>query len=392
MRRLLSHIVTTMVLLLSAFHADGSDSLSVRRLYHDVAVSVSAGYNLPSHGYYNGYNPLGKPIPANTAVHLEYGFGLTDATSAGRLYHGVTQGLGISALTFYSPELMGTPFCAYIFQNATIHEFKPGLSLDYSWQLGASCGWNQTDLIASRWNISVNVGLLLSWDISPEWTLGLGPEFTHYSNGDTAYPNGGANLMNLKVGLTSHVVPNMSSNDRNHIVEYESQLSRKSFSERVHYDLLLTGGWRAGKVSRDIYAVINRPFPCFGMNFMPMYQLNRNFSVGASLDLLADRSANLYDIVFEEGSRDVSSFRQPALYEQMAAGLSVRGDITMPIFTVGAGVGAFVLGNGYSLRGLYTVFTLKTFVSERLFLNVTYRLSALNYTHNLMYGLGWRFN
>ena len=392
MRRLLSHIVTTMVLLLSAFHADGSDSLTVRRLHHDVTVAASAGYNLPSHGYYRGYNPLKKPIPANTSLHLEYGFGFTDATLQGRLYPGVTQGLGISALTFYSPELMGTPLCAYKFQNARIYDFKPGLGLDYSWKLGASCGWAKSGLIASRWNISVNLGVFMTWDISPKWTLGFGPEFTHYSNGDTSYPNGGANLMNLRVGLTGHIVENRSTGDRSDIVEYESRLRSKSFAERVRYDLILTGGWRAGKVSRDIYAIMNQPFACFGLNFMPMYQLNRNFSVGASLDLLADRSANLYDIVFEEPSNDVKSFSQPPLHKQMAAGLSLRGDITMPIFTVGAGVGAFVCPNGQSLRGLYTIFTLKTFVSERLFLNVTYRLSALNYTHNLMYGLGWRFN
>ena len=392
MRRLLSHIVTTMVLLLSAFRSYGSDSLTVRRLHHDVTVAASAGYNLPSHGFYNGYNPLRKPITANSSLHLEYSFGLTDATALGRLYPGVTQGLGLSALTFYCHELMGSPVGVYIFQNASIYEFKPGLSLDYSWRLGASCGWRRNDIVATPFNISVNIGLLLSWDISPEWTLGFGPEFTHYSNGDTSYPNGGANLMNLRVGLTGHVVENTSSNDRREIMKYESELREKSFSDRLHYDLLLTGGWRAGKVYRDIYAVVNRPFPCFGLNFMPMYRLSRNFSVGASLDLLADRSADLYDIVFEENSKNVISYSQPPLYKQIAAGLSLRGDITMPIFTVGAGVGAFVPGTSHSLRGLYTVFTLKAFLNERLFLNVTYRLSSLNYTHNLMYGLGWRFN
>ena len=48
-------------------------------------------------------------------------------------------------------------------------------------------------------------------------------------------------------------------------------------------------------------------------------------------------------------------------------------------------------GNTDSLKGLYTTFSLKDFVSRRLFLNVTYRLSSRNYTHNMMYGIGWRF-
>ena len=386
------HIISLMILLLSAFHAGGSDSLGVRRLHHDLTLAASGGYDLPSHGYYNGYNPFGKPIRGNSSLHIEYGFGFTDATRAGRLYPGVTQGIGLSACTFYDNELMGTPVFAYMFQKARICEFKSGFGLDYSWNLGASYGWRVSDMIASPWNVYVNVGLQLSWDVSRRWTLGFGPEFTHCSNGDTAYPNGGANLINMKLALTRHFVEVPSGKDRTSVLEYESLLRQKRFVDRMHYDLVLAGGWRAGKVTGETYALINKAFPFFGLNFMPMYRLDRHFSVGASLDLLADRSADIYDVVRDEETREVVSYSQPPLHRQIAAGLSLRGDITMPVFTVGAGVGGFVLGGGNSLKGLYTTFTLKAFVTERLFLNVTYRLSSRNYTHNLMYGLGWRFN
>ena len=80
------------------------------------------------------------------------------------------------------------------------------------------------------------------------------------------------------------------------------------------------------------------------------------------------------------------------MHEQMAAGLSLRADITMPIFTVGAGVGGFVAGTSDALQGIYSIFSLKAFVTDRLFLNVSYRLSTKNFTHNMMYGIGWRFN
>lgn len=392
MRVVCHHILTIMVLLLSSVYAAGKDSLDVRRVNHDISLALSAGYNLPSHGYFRGYNPLDRPIYANTSLHLQYAFGLTDATRLGRLYPGVKQGIGISGCTFYDDELMGTPAFAYIFQNARIYEFKPGFGLDYSWNLGASYGWRKSEMIATAWNIYVNVGLLLSWDMSPDWTIGFGPDFTHCSNGDTAYPNGGANLFNMKVLLTSHLGRQSSTKDRTDIIEYESRLRQKKFADRITYDLIICGGYRAGKLSREVYALINRPFPCFGLNFMPMYHLNRIFSLGASLDVVADRSADLYDVVLEPGTREVLSYSQPPLYRQIAAGLSLRGDITMPFFTIGAGVGCFLPGCGHSLKGLYTSFALKAFVTERLFLNVTYRLSSLNYTHNLMYGLGWRFN
>ena len=392
MHKSLRYTLTLMILLLSGIFADGSDTLSIPRLHHEVTFAASAGYNLPSHGYYRGYNEYSRPIPANSSLHLEYAFGLTSATRLGRLYPGVTQGLGFAASTFYDHSLMGTPIFAYIFQNARILDLNPCLGLNYSWNLGASYGWKENDVTASSWNVYVNVGLWLSWDISKLLTLNLGPEFTHCSNGDTAYPNGGANLMNLRVGLTGHITDSPRFEDRTDILEYESALRQKTFAGRMSYDLILAGGWRAGKVTGEAYALINRPFPFFALNLVPQYHLNRYFAVGASLDLLADRSADIHDVIVDPKTREVLSYAQPPLHRQMAAGLSFRGDIKMPIFTVGLGLGGFVLGGGKSLKGLYTMFTLKTFVTDRLFLNVTYRLSSRNYTHNLMYGLGWRFS
>lgn len=386
------HIFTVFIILMTCVSAAGRDTVAVKSLYHDISAAVSGGYNLPSHGYYRGYNPAGRPLYANSSLHFEYAFGFNPQTRQGSLYRGVTQGIGLSGLTFFDHELMGTPVFAYIFQKARILDFRPGLGFDYKWDLGASYGWQRTEMVGSRTNIYINVGLMLTWDISKSWSVSLGPEFSHCSNGDTCYPNGGANLINLRAAVTGHAVPCHASADRSAINEYETSLRHKNFARRIHYDLVLFGGWRSGKVNDEVYAIINKPFPFCGINFMPMYRLDRHFSVGASLDLIADRSSGIYDIVFDDEKENVLDYKLPPLSRQLAAGLSVRADITMPIFTVGVGAGGFVLGNHSTLSGLYTMFCLKAFVTERLFLNVSYRLSARNYTHNMMYGLGWRFN
>ena len=391
MFRQIRYIGMLIVFLSAAVSADGRDSVVVNTLYHNVGVEFSAGYNLPTHGYYNGYNPLNKPLFVNSLAHLKYGFGYQPHTRPGSLYPNVTQGIGLAGCTFYTHKLMGTPVLAYIYQNAQLHQFGDDLSLDYAWELGGSYGWKKTDLIATSANVYINVGLKISYDVSEYFTLNVGPEFTHFSNGDTKYPNGGANLFNLKVGVIGHVVPMQSETDRRAIDEYESELKNKSFAERMEYDLVLFGGWRSGKYVGKRSYVINEPFPFFGLNFMPMYRLNRHFSAGLSLDLLADRSANLYDVVYDSDIKEVISYSQPELKEQVAAGLSLKGDITMPVFTVGVGVGGFVVPAGNSLRGIYSTFSLKTFVTEKLFLNISYRLSTRNYTHNLMYGMGIRF-
>lgn len=391
MNRYFRHIILLIVFLSVALVVSGRDSLNVRRFYHDVGLAASAGYNLPSHGYYNGHNPLNQPIRANSSVHLKYGFGFQPGTRLGSLYPGVTQGVGVAGCTFYSHELMGTPVIAYIYQNVPLMALKPGISLDYSWELGGSYGWKQTELIASRANIYVNVGLKFSYDFCRYWSMSVGPEFTHCSNGDTKYPNGGSNMFNLKVGVTGHVVPRQGQVDRKVIEEYENELTKKTFAERLEYDLAFSGGIRAGKVKGEKSYIINEPYPCFCLTFTPQYRIDRHFSAGASFDVIADRSANLYDVVYDSEAKLVTSYSVPSVLEQTAAGISIRGEITMPIFIVGVGFGGFVLPAGNSLSGLYSTFSLKTFMTESLFLNISYRLSTKNFTHNMMYGVGLRF-
>lgn len=385
-------IILLLVFLFSASSAFGRDTSHVARLSHHIGTSFNAGYNLPSHGYYNGYNEKGKVIRANSSLHLKYGFGYTGATETGLLYPGVVQGVGLAVCTFYEHSLMGTPILAYIYQNAEILRLSSSLSLDYGWGLGASYGWRKSDMNASRVNLYVNIGLMLSWDVSPSWTLGIGPEFTHYSNGDTKFPNGGANLFDFKVSAIGHLAPLNKATDKGYIWKYEEELRQKKFADRMFYDLIFYGGWRAGKVSADVHALINRPFSVLGLNFIPQYRLNRHFSVGASMDLIMDRSADIYNVTTDQETSELISYSLPPAYQQIGAGLSLRGDVTMPIFTVGVGAGCFLPGLSDTLKGAYAIFNLKAFVTDHLFISMAYRLSSINFTHNVMYGLGWRFN
>jgi hypothetical protein len=42
------------------------------------------------------------------------------------------------------------------------------------------------------------------------------------------------------------------------------------------------------------------------------------------------------------------------------------------------------------MQPFYAVVNLKAFVSNKIFMLIGYRLSTLQYTHNLMFGLGFR--
>jgi hypothetical protein len=134
--------------------------------------------------------------------------------------------------------------------------------------------------------------------------------------------------------------------------------------------------------------IIDKAFPIAGIQVNPLYHFNKHLSAGASLDIIYHRSANLIASVDEN---EQLSYIYPSFLRQTAAGVSVRGELKMPVFAVNIGAGYNFTGAGSDLRGLYGVFALKTFLTDSLFLNVGYRLGTVLYAHNLMFGLGWRF-
>ncbi|MBO7192153.1 MAG: acyloxyacyl hydrolase [Bacteroidales bacterium] len=325
------------------------------------------------------------------SAHLQYSFGFSPESHLGKLYPDVYQGVGIGGYTFLNHAEIGSPVALYLFQRAQIAQLSKALSLDYEWNLGLAFGWHPNMCIASRTNAYINVGLLLEWNINPHWTFSIGPEYTHFSNGDTMFPNGGANTMGLRAGITADISGRHTYARRDYIRDYESELRSKSFKDRVTYDILAYGAWRADRVTEGskLY-IVNERFPIAGMHFNPLYHFSRNFSAGPSLDLVYDSSANLYGHTFAEDGETITGYIAPSFKDQIAAGLSLRGELTMSMFSVNIGSGINFIKSGEDMKRFYTLFNLKTFVSERLFLLIGYRFSSLQYTHNLMFGIGCR--
>ena len=271
----------------------------------------------------------------------------------------------------------------YVFQGSRIADLSPKISLECEWNLGVSYGWKVNEVVGSRCNIYINVGIPVTWHISPQWDLSFGPEYTHFSNGDTRFPNGGANTVGCRIGITGKFNARDNEKAPGHLMTgSENELKEHTFSERISYDICLYGAWRADRLLDGLKLhIINRPFPTGGVNFNPLYRLNRYFSVGPGLDVMLDRSAGLTDPTGDS---------YPPLCRQMALGLSFRGELTMPFFSINLGAGYNILNGSHDLQGFYTTYNLKAFVSEKFFLNIGYRLSSVNYSHNLMFGIGVR--
>lgn len=381
MSRTLRILFITIILTFCAYETDGKDGLSYKGISHRVTAELHPAYNLLTHYFYRGNNPSGKVLGPSGSIHMKYSFG----------HNGTYQGVGLSVNDFRTSKVMGNPVALYIFQGVRLADLSPKWSFGYEWNLGFSYGWKQNDVINSKGNIYINVALPLTWRPSSAWEVHIGPEYTHFSNGDTCYPNGGANPVGFRLGA-SRVFG--QSNDRSigkDMFSCEPSLDGSGFMTRVHYDILLYGAWRAGRIIDGYnFNLINKPFALGGVNINPKYRINRYFSAGPSLDVQTDTSSGLYAPVVSEETDELISYSKPSTWEQTSVGASMRGEIEMPFFSINIGLGYNILRNGTDVKRFYTTYNLKSFISDRIFICMGYRLSAVQYTHNLMFGLGVR--
>lgn len=351
-----------------------------QKITHRITAELRPALNMPTHGFYRGYNDMGKAVPYAGSAHLKYSFSLGPDCYSRQLYPTAYQGIGVAAQSFFNHDLVGAPIMIYIFQGSRIADIGNRLSFGYEWNLGASYGWKINKVVGSKCNIYINVGLPFTLDINQRWELSVGPEYTHFSNGDTTFPNGGANTVGMRLGVTWKSKPGSDDAPGKLLIQREDNLRTMKFAERVSYDLFMYGAWRADRyINEGRLHIINEPHAVAGMTFNPLYRLNRYFCVGPSLDIMLDRSADL----------NCENIKLPATH-QTSCGISTRAELTMPYFSINIGAGYNILTIADDLEGFYTTYNLKAFLSQKVFLAIGYRLGTVNYAHNLMFGVGLR--
>ena len=295
---------------------------------HRLSAGIRSGYPFsPQKGLLEGVNSLGRPLDISAAVDVQYAYFLPGISY---------QGVGLSLFSLFDHEDVGTPVSLYVFQGAKIVRLSQFLSLDYEWNFGASFGWHRNKeyplntIMSTSVNAYVNGSIMLSWQ-SDDLKVSIGPDMTHFSNGHTEVPNAGLNIIGMRLNAARTI------------------------------------------------EVTN-----------PFYDLHKHFRVGLSLDLNYDQSANLSSHAVGNAN-GLTGYYPPPMNEQMAAGLSVRAELVMPIFSVHFGIGHNVIYKGRDLAGLYQVIALKTHVTERLYLHAGYQFRNFSNPDHLLLGLGWRF-
>ena len=360
---------------------------------HKSFAELHADWITPVNPFFSGDNVSGKPVSASASLHLKYAFSFPASSRFSQDFPVSWQGVGLSVSGFNN-AIMGTPVALYIFQSSPIVRFSPTLSLDYEWNFGASAPWKTNEAVGTPVNAYIGLACVLNWNFAQNWHFTSGVGYSHFSNGNTTYPNSGVNGLVLRFGVSrdfegrkTNVAQGDAANQRRKV----SQHDKNEQSRKMIYDVSAYGAWRAkGMTIVDAPYIARGKFAVAGISFSPLYRVNRVFNVGASLDLTFDESAGIAYHLAGRGELGIKFFRPPFV-EQAAAGLSLRAELSMPIFTVNIGLGHNILYKGEDMSGLYQLINLKTHITRSLYLNAGYKLSRFRDPNHLMLGLGYRF-
>lgn len=359
-----------------------------------VEAEAGAAWVPGTCSYLDGNNPLGESISGNISGALRADFSFNPNSREGMLYKGLYQGVGISVGTFLADDLLGHPVSTYVYQGAPIAHINKRTWIGYEWQFGAAFGWKHSEKGAEDNNTATStavtahmgLGLKLHHRLSEHWQLALGAVAHHYSNGNTSWPNSGVNTIGGSIGIAYIINPLSGS------TEAPASLIQEADRKRWFYDITAYGAWRKRIVTVGEPASINLcpgKFGVIGLQFSPMRQLNRWVAVGPALDVQWDESGGLEPYWIEGSSDDNIKFERPPFEKQLSAGLSAHAELTMPIFSINAGMGYDFI-NPKGDKAFYQSLTLKTFVTKNIYINTGYRLGSFQYPQNLMLGMGVR--
>lgn len=325
-----------------------------------------------------------------TSLHLKLGFTFSEGAYV-RNYPASWQGIGAGINFLGNSRGLGNPVAVYLFQGAPVWRLSDNLSVYYEWNFGASFGWRPCDtetalsnlITGSKVNAYINLGAGLRWRLGSHYHLSAGLDLTHFSNGNTTFPNPGINMAGIRIGVTRSFG---RENKKKPVVPDTLSLKRKP-----EFDVTLYGTWRK-RVYRggENPVLLNGKFGVCGIDLSPMWRVSEIFRAGVSADFQWDESTDLKRNHASGTTSDDILFYRPSFIRQICAGLSGRAELVMPLFSVNVGIGYNVIGPEET-RATYQLANLKVRVTDRFFLNIGYQLLDFRKQNNLMLGVGYSF-
>jgi hypothetical protein len=346
-----------------------------------ISLQMADGIVLPTSNIINGETET----PYVAAFSLKYGFSAR-GNSWEDCYYGMPyRGVGLYKPLYSMRKEMGDPFSVYLFQGARLKEFRSGLSLYYEINLGMSFNWNKFNILNNAGfkalGSSVNAHLAgncyFRKKLSENLDLHVGMNITHFSNGAQRTPNYGINSLSPIVEF----VYDFNTNKTN-LATDGNLFSPPIFEKRTAHDFSFFVTSRTISIDtvetglRSKYP--ERRFTVAGFGYSYMLHNLRRFMWGPSVEAVYDEGNNVSvsGNVSEETVRYTEVVQLGRVSDRFSLGLSVKGELAMPGYSIFANLGYDVLCRNRKDSRLYQIYGVKIYFTEGLYSSV-----AVNSTH-----------
>ncbi|NDV83689.1 acyloxyacyl hydrolase [Bacteroides sp. 51] len=385
---------TFLFIILYCLSSYAGDSIK-SKFPHYLAVNAADGLVFPTNKFVSG----DYRIPHYTAFTLKYGITSKGDNWKDYAYGLPTMGIGLYVANFYRNHDLGTPFSLFLFQGATLHQFKPKLSLNYEWNLGASFNWKHYDAfdnpdniaLGSSVNVHVGGNLFLKWRLSKRWDLSTGLGFTHFSNGASSLPNRGLNMANAFVELAYYF------NREEPATLLSNPHPTLAFKKKINHDFMLLISSREATVDTTGTGLASpytdRRFKVLGLSYAYMINSNYRYKWGPSIEATYDESSGITSWREEhpETHKMHDRTKMGKVKDRFSVGLSLKGEMSMPGYSVFANLGYDVIHGNKKDERLYQILGVKIFLQDNLFGTFGIRATNFGSAQYLFWNLGYTF-
>lgn len=235
-------------------------------------------------------------------IHLRIGWkqlGTNDKYN--QLYNNPVYGVGFYSATLNKSSI-GSPYALYGFIQVPLkHEQSSKWLYDYRIALGLSGDFNPFDkvnnpsnqVIGSENNVYISFGFRVQYKFHPNWRMGMGVSFHHFSNGALALPNKGINLIPLSLSLNYQ--PQKE-------IPVQRDVPIKPYSRKWMYDLHYGMGFK--QLREDI----NKLYLKISLAFYASRHVSHKWRIGGGLDIFYAASGNKKEIAEDKAGRISSIF------------------------------------------------------------------------------------
>ncbi|NDW11859.1 hypothetical protein D0T50_03020 [Bacteroides sp. 214] len=364
-----------------------------------ITFNITDGAVFPTNEFVSGEHE----IPHYASYSIKYGFSAQGDDWKDYAYGMPYLGIGLYVANFYRRhDDLGVPVSLYFFQGAKLWQSKkrPGITLNYEWNLGASFNWKHYDpfdnpnniALGSTVNIHVAGNLYFKWKLSNKLDLHAGAGFTHFSNGANSLPNKGLNILSGFVELAYHF------NRKELLPDLSGLLTPPPFEKKIEHDLMFLVTSREAKVDTtgtglpDIYT--KRKFKVLGLSYSHMFRNNYRYKWGPSIEATYDESAGIsaWRQIHPESGKYYDRVHLGRFSERFSVGISMKGEIMMPAYSMFAHLGYDIIhGSDYDKR-FYQILGIKLYLKDNLFGTFGIRANNFGRAQYLYWNLGYTFS